>query len=102
LAHRFSAIQLFCNYSIQSPGWEGLVTSGSHPQTPPLSMGLDTPETLTRGGGEAGAPITAIPDRFKDSLEELFRKQHPGHVRSCLLKDVRKLCGYQEQLTKAH
>ena len=56
----------------------------------------DAPETLTRAGVRAGVLHTAVPNRFKDSLEEFFRGQSPSHLGSYLLKDVRKLCGAEK------
>ena len=56
-------------------------------------MGPDTPETLTRAWARAGALLAAVPNRFKDSPEEFLGEQDPSHLGSCLLKDMRKLCG---------
>lgn len=58
----------------------------SHP-----GPGSGIPETLTGAGVSAGPPLAAVADRFKDSPEELLRGQGPGHLGSCLLKDVREL-----------
>lgn len=66
---------------------------GTQPKHCRHSSSSDTPETLTRAGVRAEALLTAVPDRFKDSPEEFFGEQSPGHLGSCLLKDIRKLCG---------
>lgn len=58
----------------------------------------DTPETLTRTGVRAGVLHTDVPNRFKDSLEEFFGGQSPGHLGSCLLQDVRKLYGAEKMV----
>lgn len=70
--------------------WKGdSVMSRTQPAT--LDAGSDTLETLTEGGVRAGALITAIPNRLKDSPEKFLRKQRTNHLGSCLLKDFRKL-----------
>ena len=59
--------------------------------------GSDTPETLTRAGVRAWVPLTAVPDRFKDSPEEFWRGQGPCYLERCLLKGLRKLCASKKR-----
>lgn len=70
--------------------------SGSQPKHHCHDTGSGTPEMLTRAGVSTGAPVTVVPDGFKDRPEEFFGWQGPGHLGSRLLKDIRKLRGVEK------
>lgn len=78
------------------------MTLGTQPAHGRHSTVWDTPETLTGAGVGAGPPLTAVPNRLKDSPEEFFGRWSPGHLGSCLLKDVRKLCGVEKTKEEEH
>lgn len=109
LVYGFLPCHRFSNSSSSPLDKESSWCQGLSPNIADIAPAQTPRNTLTRAGVRAEALLTAVSDRFKDSPEEFFGDQGPSHLGSCLLKEIRKLCGWGEKrkeeeqiLIKAH